>query len=66
MRITPAQVLDKLAAGTGDYDDGDVPGWLSLDPDDGTAEVVWLPDTDDGPDASQQQRFLVTVVEVPQ
>jgi hypothetical protein len=57
VKLTPQQVLDKLADGTGDYDDGDIPGWLSLDAD-GTA--AWQPD--DEPTATQ--RFMVTVTEL--
>lgn len=60
--LTPEQVLDKLASGTGDYDDGDIPGWLSLDTD---GVAVW--ESDDGGEAAGakfKQRFRVVVIEI--
>jgi hypothetical protein len=60
MRLTPEQVLDKLGSGNGDYDDGDIPGWLSIDT---NGDAVWEDDPGEG-EVKVMQRFRVTVVEI--
>ncbi len=62
MRLTPEQVAEKLAQHTGTYDDGDIPGMLSMDPHGGlldlTATVYWEPD------GGEIQLFQVKITEV--